>query len=74
MNYLFAAATIAFTAGHHVSRTLVQDRSFDPYPGIDAPEFDRRIEHLLQLYDWDVTKAQFNLLDSHDTPTAIAPS
>jgi cyclomaltodextrinase / maltogenic alpha-amylase / neopullulanase len=72
MNYLFAAATIAFTAGHRVSRTLVQNRSYDPYPGIDAREFARRIDHLLQLYDWDVTKAQFNLLDSHDTPRLLS--
>ncbi len=72
MNYLFAAATIAFTAGHRVSRRLAQGRSYDPYPGIDAPEFARRIDHLLQLYDWQVTKSQFNLLDSHDTPRLLS--
>lgn len=72
MNYLFAAATIAFTAGSRVSPTLVQNRSYDPYPAIDAPEFARRIDHLLQLYDWEVTKAQLNLLDSHDTPRLLS--
>ena len=72
MNYLFAAATIAFTAGHRVSQTLAQSRSYDPYPAIDAPEFARRIDHLLQLYDWEVTKAQLNLLDSHDAPRLLS--
>ena len=39
MNYVFTAATIAFTAGPRVSRELVRNRSYDPYPGIDAPVF-----------------------------------
>ena len=67
MNYPFAAATIAFTAGRRVSHALVKGRSYDPYPGSDAPEFGRRLQRLLNLYDWEVTQAQLNLLDSHDT-------
>ena len=72
MNYLFAGATIAFTAGHRVSRTLARGRSYDPYPAIDAAEFARRIEQLLQLYAWEVTQVQLNLLDSHDTPRLLS--
>ena len=41
MNYVFAAATIAFAAGDRVSETLVRDRSYDPYPGIDAVQFGK---------------------------------
>ena len=47
MNYVFAAAAIAFAAGDRVSAQLVQDRSYDAYPGIDAAEFGRRIRDLL---------------------------
>jgi glycosidase len=72
MNYLFAAATIAFTAGRRVSQKLVADRSYDPYPGIDAVAFDERIRQLLQLYDWDTQLAQLNLLDSHDAPRILS--
>ena len=72
MNYVFAAATIAFAAGHRVSPKLVQGRSYDPYPGTDAPAFGRRIEQLLKLYDWETTQVQFNLLDSHDTPRLLS--
>lgn len=72
MNYVFAAATIAFTAGDRVSQTLVQGRSYDVYPGIDAPEFARRIAQLLAQYSWETTLVQFNLLDSHDTPRVVS--
>ena len=41
MNYVFAAAAIAFTAGDRVSETLVRDRAYKPHPGIDAQQFAR---------------------------------
>ncbi|MBW3599323.1 MAG: glycoside hydrolase family 13 protein [Planctomycetes bacterium] len=72
MNYVFAAAAIAFCAGDRVSRTLVEGRSYDPYPGVDAVQFGRRIERLLALYDWETTQVQFNLLDSHDAPRVLS--
>jgi cyclomaltodextrinase / maltogenic alpha-amylase / neopullulanase len=72
MNYLFASAVIAFTAGDRVSQALVEGRSYDPYPGIDAPAFGERIQRLLNLYDWEVTQVQLNLLDSHDTARLLS--
>ena len=72
MNYVFAAAAIAFSAGERVSPRLVQDRSYDPYPGIDAVQFGRRIRDLLARYDWETTQVQFNLLDSHDAPRVLS--
>jgi cyclomaltodextrinase / maltogenic alpha-amylase / neopullulanase len=72
MNYVFAADAIAFAAGDRVSQSLVQGRSYDPYPGIDAVEFGRRIDRLLSLYDWETTQVQFNLLDSHDAPRVLS--
>jgi cyclomaltodextrinase len=72
MNYEFTSATIAFTAGERVSHALTKDRSYNPYPGIDAAEFNRRIQRLLNLYDWQVTQVQMNNLDSHDTARLIS--
>ncbi len=72
MNYEFTSATIAFTAGERVSHALTKDRSYDPYPGIDAAEFNQRIQRLLNLYDWQVTQVQMNNLDSHDTARLIS--
>jgi cyclomaltodextrinase len=68
MNYVFAAAAIAFAGGDRVSKALVNNRSYHPFPGIDAPAFAERITRLQSAYDWDTTLVQFNLLASHDAP------
>jgi cyclomaltodextrinase / maltogenic alpha-amylase / neopullulanase len=39
---------------------------------IDAHEFANRIDHNLRLYNPDITYAQMNLLDSHDTPRYLS--
>lgn len=72
MNYEFAAATIAFSAGERVSQALVEDRSYQPYPGIDAVKFGLRIQRMLNTNDWETNQVQFNLLDSHDTPRLLS--
>ncbi len=72
MNYQFTSAIIAFAAGERVSPTLVEGRSYDPYPALDAVGFGQRIQRLLNLYDWEVTQVMLNLLDSHDTPRLIS--
>jgi glycosidase len=67
MNYLFASAALAFCGRDRVVKELQEDRSYDPWPGIDGNDYAARIEHLLGLYDWNVQLAQMNLLGSHDT-------
>ncbi|MGH2543862.1 MAG: glycoside hydrolase family 13 protein, partial [Ardenticatenaceae bacterium] len=72
MNYEFASAVIAFTAGERVSPSLVKGRSYDPHPAIDAAQFGARIQRVLNLYDWEVTLVMLNILDSHDTSRLIS--
>ena len=72
MNYLFAAPTIAFTAGDRVDMTQVQDRSYDPYPPLFAKEYSEKMESLLQFYPWEIQLTQLNLLASHDTARLIS--
>ncbi len=72
MNYLFASATIAFTAGQRVSQSLVENRSYTPYPGIDAAEFDRRLRTLWEQYDPATNQVLLNLLSSHDAPRLLS--
>jgi cyclomaltodextrinase / maltogenic alpha-amylase / neopullulanase len=72
MNYEFAAAAIAFAGGRRVSENLVRDRSYDPFPGIDAGGLGERLARLLALYDWETTQVQFNLLASHDAPRVVS--
>jgi cyclomaltodextrinase len=71
MNYLFAEAAIAFSAGHRVHRDTVEDRAYAPWPGIDGRAYAAKIDHLLRLYPWPIQLAQLNLLDSHDTSRFI---
>ncbi|MDX2232793.1 MAG: glycoside hydrolase family 13 protein [Leptolyngbyaceae cyanobacterium bins.349] len=72
MNYLFAAPTIAFTAGDRVDLSQVQDRSYDPYPPILAPEYADQMQSLLVMYPWEIQLTQLNLLASHDTARLIS--
>ncbi|NJN86457.1 MAG: DUF3459 domain-containing protein [Leptolyngbyaceae cyanobacterium SL_7_1] len=72
MNYLFTAPTIAFVAGDRVDIAQVEDRSYDPYPPLFAPEYAQKIQELLALYPWEIQLTQLNLLDSHDTARVIS--
>ncbi len=72
MNYLFAAPTIAFTAGDRVIMEQVQDRSYHPYPPLFAKEYGEKIQQVLQLYPWEIQLTQLNLLASHDTARLIS--
>lgn len=67
LNYLFAGATIAFAAGDRVDPELVQDRDYEPYPGIDALTYAEKIQLLLHAYPWEIQLTQLNVLASHDT-------
>jgi cyclomaltodextrinase len=67
MNYLFAEAAIAFSAGSRVRPETVEGRSYAPWPGIDGRTYAAKIDHLLRLYPWPIQLTQLNLLDSHDT-------
>ncbi|PSB04363.1 glycoside hydrolase family 13 protein [Merismopedia glauca] len=72
MNYLFAAPTIAFTAGDRVDVSLVEGRSYYPYPAISASEYAQKMQQVLQLYPWEIQLTQLNLLDSHDTSRLVS--
>ncbi len=72
MNYLFAAPTIAFTAGDRVDIEQVKDRSYHPYPPLFAAEYGQKIKDLLELYPWEIQLTQLNLLASHDTARLLS--
>lgn len=67
MNYLFTAPTMAFCGGDRILREYVEIPPYYPYPAIKAEEYQEKIEQLLNLYDWEITLTQLNLLASHDT-------
>jgi neopullulanase len=74
MNYDVTKPMLAFFPGTHINFRVLHQQS--NYHGIqhvvDAHEFANRIDHNLRLYKQDVTYAQLNLLDSHDTPRFLS--
>jgi cyclomaltodextrinase / maltogenic alpha-amylase / neopullulanase len=70
MNYDVTKPVLAFIPNKHLNRRVLHQQP--NYHGcehvIDAHEFANRIDHNLGLYKRDITYAQLNLLDSHDTP------
>ncbi|WP_066349425.1 glycoside hydrolase family 13 protein [Geminocystis sp. NIES-3708] len=67
MNYLFTESTMAFIGGDRIIKEYVEQPPYKPYPLLSASEYQQKIEHLLQLYPWEITLTQLNLLASHDT-------
>jgi neopullulanase len=74
MNYEVTKPVLAFTPGKHLNLKVLHQQS--NYHGIqraiDAHEFANWIDHNLQLYQHNITYAQLNLLDSHDTPRFLS--
>ncbi|OKH19909.1 glycoside hydrolase family 13 protein [[Limnothrix rosea] IAM M-220] len=66
MNYLFTREAIAFAGGENIVPELMEKPFHRQYEPINAAEYDRRIQHLLGLYDWEIQLTQMNLLSSHD--------
>jgi neopullulanase len=74
MNYPLAASITSFTGASHLDRRVLRAHfGLDStiYP-IDGPEFARRVERGLALYDPAIVAVQLNLLDTHDTPRFLA--
>ncbi len=81
MNYPFAKATTTFIAGDRIVQKEVPS-FYKPYPPIeeesyhldkiDARQYAKDINDLLQRHPWEIELTQFNLLDSHDTPRLLS--
>ncbi len=71
MNYLFTRATLAFFVKNLDLSTISGTGYSGVTGGADAAKFGEAIEKLLKLYPPEITAAQLNLLDSHDTARFI---
>jgi cyclomaltodextrinase len=76
MNYDVTKPCLAFFSGKHLDlKVLHQQTNYhDIHYPIDAHEFANRIDHNLHLYKRDITYAQLNSLDTHDTPRFLSCS
>jgi len=66
MNYTFNRACLGFFGGERLDTT--QRPGGFPLQPLSAVQFADALDHLLALYDWQVTLVQLNLLSSHDMP------
>jgi neopullulanase len=66
MNYIFNRACLGFFGGQ--SLDLSRRPGGYELKRMKATEFADEIDDLLDLYDWQVTLAQYNPLSSHDMP------
>jgi len=74
MNYEVTKPAIAFFSNGNLDLKVLHQQSnyHGIHHSIDAHEFANRIDHNLGLYKQDITYAQLNLLDSHDTPRYLS--
>jgi neopullulanase len=74
MNYDVTKPAIAFFSNGNLDLKVLHQQSnyHGIHHSIDAHEFANRIDHNLRLYKADITYAQMNLLDSHDTPRFLS--
>jgi neopullulanase len=74
MNYDVTKPCLAFFSGKHLDLKVLHQQT--NYHGIhhpiDAHEFANQIDHNLHLYERDITYAQLNSLDTHDTPRFLS--
>lgn len=70
MNYIQTRACIAFF-GAQTLAPLEPGGGYKQLQPMNAAAFAREIERMLNLYDWQVTTVQLNLLSSHDTPRFV---
>jgi len=66
MNYIFNRACLGFFGGE--SLDVSQRPGGYQLKRMRATEFADDVDDMLDLYNWQVTLAQFNLLSSHDMP------
>ena len=75
MNYLITAAALSFFGGHRINLDVVnqcgglQNRV---HPNLQAYDFANELDRLFNLYPPEITRAQLNLLDSHDMPRFLS--
>jgi len=71
MNYLVTGALIGFCGGARVNMDVLNqagELKNRVHPDMDASWFGNEIDRLTGLYSPEITRAQLNLFDSHDTP------
>ncbi|WP_052351578.1 glycoside hydrolase family 13 protein [Deinococcus pimensis] len=67
MNYLFTRPCLAFFGARTIDQRMNEASGTGVVHPMDAPAFAERMSRVAQMYPEEITLAQLNLLDSHDT-------
>ncbi len=70
MNYPLGFAGLGFF-GHKSFRKDAVANPDHPIEPLDGKGLDKKLNELFDIYDWEITTAQLNLFDSHDTARAL---
>ncbi len=73
MNYLVLTATLGFVSGSNLDMNMINQVGGikNRVINLNAELFANEIDRLTNLYSPEITRAQLNLLDSHDMPRFI---
>ncbi len=75
MNYLVTASALSFCAGPHLNIDVVEQAGGlkgRVHRYMDALGFADEVDRMMNLYKPEITRAQLNLLDSHDMPRFLS--
>ena len=73
MNYQLTHACLAFFGGSRTNKALAEGMMGLTAPeAMDAAQFAKRTQELLEIYPKEFAYAQLNLLDSHDMPRFLS--
>lgn len=75
MNYLFTTTCLGFFGRDNAANVDMKKVSAPmsrTWQWLDTPGFVQKLESLLTMYPREAVLAQFNLLDSHDTPRFLS--
>lgn len=67
MNYLFTRPCLAFFGAHTLNQKMNEASGTGALHPMHAPAFAERMTRVAAMYPAEITLAQLNLLDSHDT-------
>ena len=72
MNYVLTEAVLRFAAGGRIDPAVVAPVNLTLQPALDAAGYRQAVDHLLGAYPEVASRANLNLLSSHDTARVLS--
>ncbi len=69
MNYTFSWSSMSYFGARSVRQDYIKNQI--PLNPLDSKAFQKVIDKMHSWYDWEITTAQLNMMDSHDMARAL---